>query len=107
MIRVTVHTRKGELVRIIAEGHAHRGPGELSAACGAVSAVLKGLGLSLLDQPDCTVEGSVESEGRYDLTIRECANGPWLTGTWDLARAVLGEIAREWSRDVVFTISEE
>lgn len=107
MIRVTARTRNGELFRIRAEGHALAQQEMQSAPCAAVSALLRGLGLSLLERGDCAVEGSVEREGQYDLSIVRCGDAAWLAGTWGLARAVLQGVAREWPREVEFTIHEE
>lgn len=107
MIRVTVSTRRGVLYRIAAEGHGSRGPDGLSAVCAAVSALLKGVGLSLLDSPGCTVEGTIEDQGLFDLTVTRCDDERWLRGLGDLTCTVLREIARQWPREIVFAVNEE
>ncbi len=107
MIRVTVHLHRGYPGRIVAEGHGQRGPGGASAACAAASALLKGIGIALLEQPRCTVTGAVPEEGLYDLRVTACGDPQWLQGLWDTTRVTLQEISREWPREVTLTIIEE
>lgn len=107
MISVAVTTRDGRLWRIVAEGHAPRGERGASAPCAAVSALLKGAGLALLDSPDFSVTGSLEAEGRYDLTVTRCDDAVRLQGLMDVLRNTLQEIAREWPRDVTVTMYKE
>jgi uncharacterized protein YsxB (DUF464 family) len=107
MIRVSVRERAGVPVVIEADGHAQRGPDGLSAACAAVSVVLKAVGLELVGSDGCRVTGELDSPGRYRLEVVHCDDRCWLRGVWDLSRGILGEIAREWPREVEFTVIEE
>lgn len=107
MIRVTVRLRDALPVRIDADGHGLRGFDGQSAPCAAVSAVLKGLGLVLVEAPQCTVDGSVDQAGRYRLIISDCGDPHWMRGVWDSSRTTLQEIAREWPGEVNVSIIEE
>lgn len=107
MIHISAHVREGVPLLIEAGGHASIGPDGLSAACAAVSVLLKTLGLELTGNAGCGVKGELGSPGSYRLEIVRCDDERWLRGLWDLSRGILGEIAREWPREIEFTVIEE
>ncbi|WP_159438729.1 hypothetical protein [Alkalispirochaeta americana] len=103
---MSVRTRDGIPVRIEANGHGLRGADHRSASCAAVSAVLKGLGVVLVENSSCTVQGSVAGPGAFVLTVKDCRDQAWLQGVADLLGQTLQEIALAWPEEVCFSADE-
>tara|TARA_B100000614_G_scaffold167465_1_gene149196 strand:- start:453 stop:791 length:339 start_codon:yes stop_codon:yes gene_type:complete len=107
MVRVEVTTGGDLPMRIRSTGHAQRPAAADSAACAAVSVVLKSFGLALARNGVCRIRLTADRPGVFDLEIEACDEPEWVRGMWAMARISLEEIEAAWPRDVQLTISEE
>lgn len=105
MIHVHAGTRDGLFAQITFSGHG-LGSSGASPSCAAVSAVAKGLGLTLIRSGKCTVSGDAPAEGYVSLVVENVSDPQWVTGVWDLTQVTLQEIQREWPQEVVVVLEE-
>lgn len=105
MIQVHAGTRDGLLAQISFSGHGLGSPGA-SPSCAAVSAVAKGLGLTLIRSGTCTVSGDAPAEGYVSLVVENISDPQWVSGVWDLTKVTLQEIQREWPQEVAIVLEE-
>ena len=103
MITVRAWSQGGFLRRLEADGHAAKPEAGDSAACAAVSALLKAFAIVAVDRFDAT--GSAPAAGRLELAMRGVHERA--AGAWTLCRATLLEIERAYPDQVVIHTTEE
>jgi uncharacterized protein YsxB (DUF464 family) len=106
MIRIRARTRDGLLQQITFSGHGLGSPGA-SPSCAAVSAVAKGLGLTLVRSGKCTVSGGAPEAGYVSLSIENVSDPLWVNGVWDLTKVTLQEIQQQWPADVALVLEDQ
>lgn len=103
MITVRAWSRGGFLQRLESDGHAVKPNTGDSAACAAVSAVLKAFAIVAVD--DFGATGSAPAPGRLEIAMQSAHERA--AGAWRLCRATLLEIQQAYPGQVVVTTTEE
>jgi uncharacterized protein YsxB (DUF464 family) len=107
MINVQVTIRDGVPTRVVSSGHAMRAGSTDSAACAAVSVVLKSFGLVVAGNSGCSVQVEAEQPGAFDLQLGARRDLSWIDGVWTVTETSLREISAAWPDEVRLTITEE
>ena len=103
MITVRAWSKSGFLRRLESDGHASKTEDGDSAACAAVSAVLKAFAVVAVDRFDAT--GAAPTPGRLEIAMHGAHERA--AGAWTLCRATLLEIERAYPDQVVVKTTEE